>query len=222
MIAGTEEPDRKILKLSDLFRRPNREKEPCLECQTLMLNINYGHNRELMKKCRRLEEYAIFVDTIRKNQVKGEDLQEAVEGAVESCIASGVLADILRAQKAEVVQMVLEGFDQEVYEKAMKKEGYEDGYQEGIKWVDMFLEGVRYSEEADFAKTSGHLSAYGRESQGLCGEVLLKLLAAVGTTLLLISALIALLLFFSVWTDMWSRKDHILNLLIPTTWILWK
>lgn len=119
------------MKLSDLFRRPNGEKEPCLECKTLMLNINYGHNRELMKKCRRLEEYAIFVDTIRKNQTKGKDLQEAVETAVESCIAGGVLADILRAQKAEVVQMVLEGFDQEAYEKAMKKEGYEDGYQDG-------------------------------------------------------------------------------------------
>ena len=117
--------------ISDLFRRPNGEKEPCLECQTLMLNINYGHNRELMKKCRRLEEYAIFVDTIRKNQAKGQDLQEAVETAVESCIAGEVLADILRAQKAEVVQMVLEGFDQEAYEKAMKKEGYEDGYQDG-------------------------------------------------------------------------------------------
>ena len=100
-----EEPDRKILKLSDLFQRPNGEKEPCLECKTLMLNINYGHNRELMKKCRRLEEYAIFVDAIRKNQAKGQDLQEAVEAAVESCIAGGVLADILRAQKAEVVQI---------------------------------------------------------------------------------------------------------------------
>ena len=119
--------------ISDLFRRPNGEKEPCLECQTLMLNINYGHNRELMKKCRRLEEYAIFVDTIRKNQAKGQDLQEAVETAVEGCIAGGVLADILRAQKAEVVQMVLEGFDQEAYEKAMKQEGYEDGYLDGEK-----------------------------------------------------------------------------------------
>ena len=56
-----------------------------------------------------------------------------MEGAVESCIAGGVLADILRLQKAEVVQMVLEGFDQEAYEKAMKKEGYEDGYQDGKK-----------------------------------------------------------------------------------------
>ena len=126
--------------ISDLFRRPNEEKEPCLECQTLMLNINYGHNRELMKKCRRLEEYAIFVDTIRKNQAKGQDLQEAVEGAVESCIAGGVLEDILRLQKAEVVQMVLEGFDQEAYEKAMKKEGYEDGYQEGKE--DGYQEGI--------------------------------------------------------------------------------
>ena len=138
---GTQEqPDRKILKLSDLFQRPDGEKEPCVECQTLMLNINYGHNRELMKKCRRLEEYAIFVDTIRKNQAKGQDLQEAVETAVESCIAGGVLADILRAQKAEVVQMVLEGFDQEAYEKAMKKEGYEDGYQEGKE--DGYQEGI--------------------------------------------------------------------------------
>ena len=46
---------------------------------------------------------------------------------------AGSLADILRLQKAEVVQMVLEGFDQEAYEKAMKKEGYEDGYQDGKK-----------------------------------------------------------------------------------------
>ena len=73
------------------------------------------------------------MNTIRKNQARGQDLQEAVEAAVESCIAGGVLADILRAQKAEVVQMVLEGFDQEAYEKAMKKEGYEDGYQDGRK-----------------------------------------------------------------------------------------
>ena len=157
-----EEPDRKILKLSDLFQRPNGEKEPCLECQTLMLNINYGHNRELMKKCRRLEEYAIFVDTIRKNQGKGQDLQEAVEGAVESCIAGGILADILRAQKAEVVQMVLEGFDQEAYEKAMKKEGRisrgnRAGNRAGNLWLDPFFEGIRYFKGADFAKTSRHL-----------------------------------------------------------------
>ena len=85
------------------------------------------------------------MNTIRKNQARGQDLQEAVEAAVESCIAGGVLADILRAQKAEVVQMVLEGFDQEAYEKAMKKEGYEDGYQEGKE--DGYQEGIEQGIE---------------------------------------------------------------------------
>ena len=128
-----EEPDQKVLRLSDLFRQPNNEKEPCLECKTLVLNINYGHNRKLLKKCRRLEEYAIFVDMIRQNQAKGAKLREAVETAAENCISRGILTDILSAQKAEVVQMVLEGFDQEAYEKAMKQEGYEDGYLDGEK-----------------------------------------------------------------------------------------
>ena len=128
-----EEPDQKVLRLSDLFRQPNNEKEPCLECKTLVLNINYGHSRKLLKKCRRLEEYAIFVDMIRQNQAKGAKLREAVETAAENCISRGILTDILSAQKAEVVQMVLEGFDQEAYEKAMKQEGYEDGYLDGEK-----------------------------------------------------------------------------------------
>ncbi len=65
--------------------------------------------------------------TSEKNQAKGQDLQGAVEAAVESCIAGRVLVDILRAQKAEVVQMVLEGFDQEAYEKAVRQEGYDYG-----------------------------------------------------------------------------------------------
>ena len=45
--------------------------------------------------------------------------------------SAGILKDILTAQKAEVIQVVLETFDQEKYEKAMKQEGYEDGYNDG-------------------------------------------------------------------------------------------
>ena len=42
-----------------------------------------------------------------------------------------MLKDILLEQKAEVIQMVLETFDQEKYEKAMHQKGYDDGYQDG-------------------------------------------------------------------------------------------
>ena len=127
-----KEPDRKVLRLSDLFEQSATDKRPCLECETLVLNINYGHNRELMEKCRRLKEYAIFVDMVRKNLAKGAPLEEAVTQAADTCIDQGILEDLLKKQKAEVVRMALENYDLEKYEKAIKKESYEEGVEHGI------------------------------------------------------------------------------------------
>ena len=126
-----DEPDRQILRLSDLFEKPSSDLTPCLECTSLMLNINYGHNQELMKKCRRLKEYSLFIDTVRRNLASGLSLERAISQSVDECIQQDILKDILTAQKAEVIQVVLETFDQEKYEKAMKQEGYEDGYNDG-------------------------------------------------------------------------------------------
>ena len=105
---------------------------PALECETVMLNINYGHNRALMEKCRRLEEYAIFVDRVRRNLETAGPLEEALMQTIDDCIQDGILRDILIQQKAEVMQMILETFDKESYEKAVKSEAYEDGYQAGM------------------------------------------------------------------------------------------
>ena len=52
---------------------------------------------------------------------------------IDDCIRDEILKDILIQQKAEVVQMILETFDQEKYEKAMHQEGYDDGYSDGRK-----------------------------------------------------------------------------------------
>ena len=84
-----------------------------------------------MKKCRRLKEYSLFIDTVRRNLASGLPLERAVSRSVDECIQQDILRDILTAQKAEVIQVVLETFDQEKYEKAMKQEGYEDGYNDG-------------------------------------------------------------------------------------------
>ena len=104
-----------------------------------MLNINYGHNRELVEKCRRLKEYAIFVDRVRKKLEAKKPLEEAIMQTIDDCIRDEILKDILIQQKAEVVQMILETFDQEKYEKAVKDEAFEDGKAEGYKLrlVDM-------------------------------------------------------------------------------------
>lgn len=51
-----------------------------------MLNINLGHNKELMRKCRKLWEYAKFIQCIRERLAEGKTLEQAVDEAVEACI----------------------------------------------------------------------------------------------------------------------------------------
>lgn len=124
---GTKkQPDRVILKLSDAFEKIEG-KEPCIECKAIMLNINYGCNRKLMEKCRRLEEYAIFIATVRNHYKECKNVNMAVNLAVDECISKGILKDILIRQRVEVVSMLLTTFNQEVYEKGIRAEGFEAG-----------------------------------------------------------------------------------------------
>lgn len=51
-----EEPERKEILLSDLFIQNGKGLQPALECTALLLNINFGHNQELMEKRRFLEK----------------------------------------------------------------------------------------------------------------------------------------------------------------------
>lgn len=86
------EPDERIMKLSDAFIKEGG----CLECEAKLLNINYGHNRELMEKCRRLEEYALFIAIVRKYQKdKRYNLEDAITLAIDECVEKGILEDIL-------------------------------------------------------------------------------------------------------------------------------
>ena len=123
-----DEPDRQVLKLSDAFQTEGG----CLECEAIMLNINYGHNRELMEKCRRLGEYAYFIATIRKYALEEKrSLEDAITTAIDECIEKGILSDILTEERTEVFMYILESFDKELYEKDLKQNAYEDGVQAG-------------------------------------------------------------------------------------------
>ena len=76
-------PDRMELRLSDAYENP--VDEPDLELKVTMLNINAGHNEELMNSCHVLQEYARYVARVRK-YVAEMPLDEAVERAVTECI----------------------------------------------------------------------------------------------------------------------------------------
>ena len=124
-------PEEHILKLSDAFE--NKEVRADVELTVRMLNINYGHNKQLMEKCRVLEEYSAFVAATRKCMFEEKDIQTALNRAADECIEKGILKDFLLRNRAEVLGMLLEEFDAEKYERTIRGEGREEGLEEGMK-----------------------------------------------------------------------------------------
>ena len=129
---GTKnQPDSMELRLSDCFENTDNE-APCLECTATMLNINYGHNQELMKHCRKLEEYSIFVQCVREYIQSEPSVEDALEKAIDTCIHQDVLADFLKKHRAEVTNMILTTYDKDLYEKTLKEDAREEGLESGI------------------------------------------------------------------------------------------
>lgn len=122
---GEEEIGEELyLRLSDAFEK--REEEPAVECVAKFININYGHNQELMQKCERLREYSYFVASVRNYLKTGYNQKEAVTCAVNECIEKGILKDVLEKHRAEVADMFLTTFDKKMYEEALREEGREE------------------------------------------------------------------------------------------------
>ena len=121
-------PDRMELRLSDAYENP--VDEPDLELKVTMLNINAGHNEELMNSCHVLQEYARYVARVRK-YVAEMPLDEAVERAVTECIREGILAEFLKKNRAEVVKVSIFEYDKEKEEKKLRKAEYEYGREQG-------------------------------------------------------------------------------------------
>ena len=109
------------MKLSESFEK--REEEPAVECVAQFININYGHNQELLDSCKRLHDYSYFVACVREHLKRGSGQKEAVVRAVDECIEKGILEDVLVKHRAEVEDMFLTTFDKKMYEEAMREEG---------------------------------------------------------------------------------------------------
>lgn len=109
----------------------NLSGEPRLELKVITLNINDGHNKELMEKCQILKEYAQYVTKVRK-YTKEMELNAAVERAVDECIREGILEEFLRDNRAEVMAMSIFEYNKDEEEKKLRKAEYEAGYDCGF------------------------------------------------------------------------------------------
>lgn len=106
---------------------------PCKgELKVMVLNINAGHNEELMEQCRMLKEYAQYVARVR-GYAGSMKLEEAVRRAIRECITEGILTDFLRKNRAEVEMVSILEYDKEYEEKKLRQAEYKAGEQAGLK-----------------------------------------------------------------------------------------
>ena len=95
------------LKLSDAFAV--KSAKPCLELLVKVLNINYNKTNGVLKRCKPLQEYTVFVETVRRHiRLDGE---KGFRNAIKECIQNDILRDYLERKSREVMNMLIAEYD---------------------------------------------------------------------------------------------------------------
>ena len=138
---GPQERADTVLRLSDAFRvdsggqndavngtfMDNYDIEVCVR----MLNINYGHNQDLMGRCVPLCEYAWLVDRIRGFQAQRLAIADAVDLAIDDMPDGWLIKPCLLANRAEVKNMCITEYNEAETMQLFKEEGRVEGRKEG-------------------------------------------------------------------------------------------
>ena len=96
-------PCNKTLKLSHAFIELTEQ--PNLELIVKIVNINQHNEHPLLEMCKPINEYSIFVQTVR--EWKAVDPAHGFQKAVEECIANNILREYLERKAKEVINMLL-------------------------------------------------------------------------------------------------------------------
>ncbi len=124
-----ETEDRVIQRLTDSFPEGLREQSD-VEVKVSMLNINYGHNKELLEACRPLGEYAWFIEKIREYQ-KSYTIEKSVDMAISNMPDDYCLKPFLLIHRAEVNEMLLTEYNEAEVMELFKEDGRREGRVEG-------------------------------------------------------------------------------------------
>ena len=126
---GTEkQPERNVYRLSDSFSK--KQENPELELTVTVLNINAGNNAEILGNCKTLREYMQYTDKVRAYALK-MPIEEAVEKAITECIKEDILAEFLKKNRAEAMEVSIFEYNEEQHLANLRREGYEEGVQQG-------------------------------------------------------------------------------------------
>ena len=124
-----KQPERTVYRLSDSFSK--KQENPELELKVTVLNINAGNNADILGNCKTLREYMQYTDRVRAYALQ-MPIEEAVEQAITECINEGILAEFLKKNRADAMEVRIFEYNEELHLANLRREGYEEGLEHGI------------------------------------------------------------------------------------------
>jgi len=100
-----------------------------------VMNINIGHNKDLMEKCQLLRDYSLFIGKI-KTYNKLMSINDAVIHVMNECISEGILSEFLKSKRGLVMDSMLYEYDQKKVEEMWAREAVEIGAKIGAEMAD--------------------------------------------------------------------------------------
>ena len=116
-----------VLKLSDSFTQTHDEY--ALELSVKVVNINYDKASEILKRCKPLKQYSLFVDAVRRNIAV--DKEHGFEKAIKECIQNDILREYLQRKSKEVLNMLIGEYDYDTDIAVQREESFDMGLAEG-------------------------------------------------------------------------------------------
>ena len=146
---GEEEREAEsVLKLSHSFCQ--KADEPELELIVKVLNINLDKKQRILETCCLLKEYMLLVDKIRKYAAEYKDINRAAEQAVTECIEENILADFLRKNRTEAIEVCIFEYDEKRETELIRKAEFAEGEKVGEAKIllNLIEKGILTKEQA--------------------------------------------------------------------------
>ena len=117
------------LRLSDAFAV--KSAKPCLELLVKVININYNKTNGVLKRCKPLQEYTLFVETVRRHI--RFDRENGFKNAIKECIQNDILRDYLERKSREVMNMLIAEYDYDTDIAVQREEERETAFADGSR-----------------------------------------------------------------------------------------
>ncbi|MDE7203576.1 MAG: hypothetical protein K2O91_17165 [Lachnospiraceae bacterium] len=128
-------------ELSAEVERIFQEASPDIEVKVRMININHGHNKEILAACKPLGEYAWFIEQVRKNHSANKtgndnipmEIGTAIDQAIDEMPEDFEIKKFITKNRAEVKDMCLTEYNETETMEMLRQEGRQEGLQIGIQ-----------------------------------------------------------------------------------------